>query len=358
MKDSKDKVIDILSEIKLPNSSEDLISLKCIDNIKYDKDLTIITIGLNSSEMKYKEIIKRNCLFHFENKDPKSNYEFEFVIDKKRSDSISNNEIKKDEKIKIKNIKNIIAISSGKGGVGKSTISSNISVSLAKLGYKVGLVDADIFGPSIPTMFNTENEQPNYKNINDKNIIIPIEQYGIKLISMGNIIPKEKAIIWRGPMASSALKQLFTDVEWKSLDYLIVDLPPGTSDIHITLSQSFEITGTIIVSTPQKVSTIDAEKAISMFRNENTNIPIIGLIENMSYFKENDNKHYLFGKGGGKKISTKHSFDFLGEVPIDNSISQSCDNGYPVSLKDNYISKVFKELSKNIDEKIMRLKNK
>lgn len=357
MKNQKEKVIEILSDIKLPNRNEDLISSKSVNNIKYDKDLTTITLSLNSSEIKYKEIIKRNCLFHFENKDPKSRYEIEFILDKNKDENAGILD-KNIEKTIIPNVKNIIAISSGKGGVGKSTISSNISVSLSKLGYSVGLIDADIFGPSIPTIFNTENEQPNYKIINEKNIIIPLEQYGIKLISMGNVIPKEKAVIWRGPMASSALKQLFTDVEWGKLDYLIVDLPPGTSDIHITLSQNFNITGTIIISTPQKVSTIDAEKAISMFQHKNTNIPIIGLIENMSYFQTDQKKHYLFGDGGGKKIAKKHSIEFLGEIPVDNKISESCDNGYPITLKENSISDLFMKISKNIDDKIISIKKK
>ncbi len=357
MKNQKEKVIEILSDIKLPNRNEDLISSKSVNNIKYDKDLTTITLSLNSSEIKYKEIIKRNCLFNFENKDPKSRYEIEFILDKNKDENADIPD-KKIEKTIIPNVKNIIAISSGKGGVGKSTISSNISVSLSKLGYRVGLIDADIFGPSIPTIFNTENEQPNYKIINEKNIIIPLEQYGIKLISMGNIIPKEKAVIWRGPMASSALKQLFTDVDWGKLDYLIVDLPPGTSDIHITLSQNFSITGTIIISTPQKVSTIDAEKAISMFQHKNTNIPIIGLIENMSYFQSDKKKHYLFGEGGGKKIAEKHSIKFLGEIPVDNKISESCDNGYPITLKENSISDLFMSISKNIHDKIISIKKK
>ena len=360
MKDQKEKVIDILSKIKLPNTNEDLISSNSLKNIKYEKNLTTIILSLTSFQIKYKEIIKRNCLFHFENKDPNSKYEIKFIINKKKELSSDNsqetNEINK--KIETKNIKNIIAISSGKGGVGKSTISSNISISLSKLGFQVGLIDADIFGPSIPTIFNTENEQPNYKTINKKNIIIPIEQYGIKIISMGNVIPKEKAIIWRGPMASSALKQLFTDVEWGDLDYLIVDLPPGTSDIHITLSQSFNVSGTIIISTPQKVSIIDAEKAISMFKHKNTNIPIVGLIENMSYFQDNNKKHYLFGSGGGKSISEKYSIKFLGEIPIDKKISESCDTGYPITLKENYISDLFLKISKNIHDKIISLKNK
>ena len=344
----KEDILKSLSNVLDPDIKKDLVSLNMIKNIKIKDKEVSFDIELTTPACPLKEKIKNDCLQELEKINKEVSYNINFT----------SNVIPFDKNSMVKNIKNIIAITSGKGGVGKSTISSNISVSLSKLGYRVGLIDADIFGPSIPTIFNTENEQPNYKIVNKKNIIIPLEQYGIKLISMGNVIPKEKAVIWRGPMASSALKQLFTDVEWGKLDYLVVDLPPGTSDIHITLSQNFNITGTIIVSTPQKVSTIDAEKAISMFQHKNTNIPIVGLIENMSYFKNGGKKHYLFGDGGAKKIAKKHSIQFLGEIPVDNMISKSCDSGYPITLKENYISDLFMKISKNIDDKIISLKNK
>ncbi len=340
---NEEQVINALSKVNDPDLKKDLVSLKMIKNISLTKNKLSFEIVLTTPACPLKEKIKNDCLKELKKINSKTKIEISF----------SSNVKPFDKKSMIKNIKNIIAISSGKGGVGKSTISSNLAVGLGKMGAKVGLIDADIFGPSIPTMFNCENEQPSIKKIDGKNIIMPIEQYGIKLLSMGLLIPKNKAVIWRGPMASSAMKQLIVDVDWGELDYLIVDLPPGTSDIHITLSQNFPVTGTVIVTTPQKVSTNDAEKAISMYNQEQTKIPIIGLIENMSYYKDdNSNKHYIFGKDGGKKLCDTFSIDFIGQIPIENKISEAGDSGYPIILKENHISDVFKTISQNIARKI------
>ena len=337
------QIIKALSKVNDPDLKKDLVSLNMIKNISIDNNVISFEIVLTTPACPLKEQIKKDCL----NELNKINNNLKYNI------TFSSNVVPFDKKTMIKNIKNIIAISSGKGGVGKSTIASNLAVGLGNMGAKTGLIDADIFGPSIPTMFNCENEQPTIKKSKEKNIIIPIEQYGIKLLSMGLLIPNNKAIVWRGPMASSAMKQLILDVEWGELDYLIVDLPPGTSDIHITLSQSFPVTGTVIISTPQKVSTNDAEKAISMYNQEQTNIPIIGLIENMSYFiDDNDKKNYLFGKDGGKTLCNKFSIDFIGQIPIDKRISDGSDLGYPIILKENKISDIFKTLSQNIARKI------
>jgi len=337
------RIIKALSKVNDPDLKKDLVSLNMIKNISIDNNVISFEIVLTTPACPLKEQIKKDCL----NELNKINNNLKYNI------TFSSNVVPFDKKTMIKNIKNIIAISSGKGGVGKSTIASNLAVGLGNMGAKTGLIDADIFGPSIPTMFNCENEQPTIKKSKEKNIIIPIEQYGIKLLSMGLLIPNNKAIVWRGPMASSAMKQLILDVEWGELDYLIVDLPPGTSDIHITLSQSFPVTGTVIISTPQKVSTNDAEKAISMYNQEQTNVPIIGLIENMSYFiDDNDKKNYLFGKDGGKTLCNKFSIDFIGQIPIDKRISDGSDLGYPIILKENKISDIFKTLSQNIARKI------
>lgn len=337
------QIIKALSKVNDPDLKKDLVSLNMIKNISIDNNVVSFEIVLTTPACPLKEQIKKDCL----NELNKINNNLKYNI------TFSSNVVPFDKKTMIKNIKNIIAISSGKGGVGKSTIASNLAVGLGNMGAKTGLIDADIFGPSIPTMFNCENEQPTIKKSKEKNIIIPIEQYGIKLLSMGLLIPNNKAVVWRGPMASSAMKQLILDVEWGELDYLIVDLPPGTSDIHITLSQSFPVTGTVIISTPQKVSTNDAEKAISMYNQEQTNIPIIGLIENMSYFiDDNDKKNYLFGKDGGKTLCNKFSIDFIGQIPIDKRISDGSDLGYPIILKENKISDIFKTLSQNIARKI------
>ena len=337
------QIIKALSKVNDPDLKKDLVSLNMIKNISIDNNVVSFEIVLTTPACPLKEQIKKDCL----NELNKINNNLKYTI------NFSSNVVPFDKKTMIKNIKNIIAISSGKGGVGKSTIASNLAVGLGNMGAKTGLIDADIFGPSIPTMFNCENEQPTIKKSKEKNIIIPIEQYGIKLLSMGLLIPNNKAVVWRGPMASSAMKQLILDVEWGELDYLIVDLPPGTSDIHITLSQSFPVTGTVIISTPQKVSTNDAEKAISMYNQKETNIPIIGLIENMSYFiDDNDKKNYLFGKDGGKTLCNKFSIDFIGQIPIDKRISDGSDLGYPIILKENKISDIFKTLSQNIARKI------
>ena len=333
------QIIKALSKVDDPDLKKDLVSLNMIKNISINNNVVSFEIVLTTPACPLKEKIKNDCL----NELNKINNNVKYNI------TFSSNVVPFDKKTMIKNIKNIIAISSGKGGVGKSTIASNLAVGLGNMGAKTGLIDADIFGPSIPTMFNCENEQPTIKKSKEKNIIIPIEQYGIKLLSMGLLIPNNKAVVWRGPMASSAMKQLILDVEWGELDYLIVDLPPGTSDIHITLSQSFPVTGTVIISTPQKVSTNDAEKAISMYNQQQTNIPIIGLIENMSYFiDDNNKKNYLFGKDGGKTLCNKFSIDFIGQIPIDKRISDGSDLGYPIILKENKISDIFKTLSQNI----------
>ncbi len=340
---NKEQILNCLSNVLDPDIKKDLVTLNMIKNIKIDDMKVSFDIELTTPACPLKEKIKNDCLKELNKVINGLTYEINFT----------SNVIPFDKNSIVKNIKNIIAITSGKGGVGKSTIASNIACGLSKMGAKVGLIDADIFGPSIPTMFNCENEQPTFKKENEKNIIIPIEQYGVKLVSMGLLVPKDRAIIWRGPMASSAMKQLIIDVEWGELDYLIVDLPPGTSDIHITLSQNFPVTGSVIVTTPQKVSTIDAEKAIAMFHQEKTKVNILGIIQNMSYFISSDGeKHFIFGENGGVELSNKFSLELLGELPIDKEISESSDNGFPLVLKEEESSKIFEKICHNIARKI------
>jgi ATP-binding protein involved in chromosome partitioning len=252
-------------------------------------------------------------------------------------------------------VKNIVAIASGKGGVGKSTVTSNLAVALAQAGAKVGLIDADIYGPSIPTMFNCEFEQPEIKQINGRNIIIPIEQYGVKLISIGFLAPPDSAIVWRGPMASSALKQFFSDADWGELDYLLIDLPPGTSDIHLTLVQTVPVTGAVIVTTPQKVALADANKGLAMFKQPQINVPILGIVENMAYFTPEelpDNKYYIFGKDGGKNLSEKYNVPLLGQIPLVQSIRESGDSGLPAAMKEGPVGEAFKELAETLARQI------
>lgn len=238
-------------------------------------------------------------------------------------------------------VKNIIAISSGKGGVGKSTVSANLAVSLAKMGYKVGLLDADIYGPSVPKMFGIEDEKPLVEHIEGRDLIIPAERYGVKMLSIGFFVDKKSAIVWRGSMASSALKQFIGDASWGELDYFLIDLPPGTSDIHLSIVQTLAVTGAVVVSTPQEVALADARKGVDMFKSEKINVPIIGLVENMAYFTPAelpDNKYYIFGKEGAKRLSEEMGIKLLGQIPIVQSICEGGDNGVPVALNENTIT--------------------
>ncbi|MBF0648131.1 Mrp/NBP35 family ATP-binding protein [Dysgonomonas sp. GY75] len=238
-------------------------------------------------------------------------------------------------------VKNIIAISSGKGGVGKSTVSVNLAVALAKKGYKVGLLDADIFGPSLPKMFGEEEAQPYLEPIDGKEYIIPVEKYGVKMLSIGFFVNKNDAVVWRGAMAGNALKQLIADANWGDLDYFLIDFPPGTSDIHLTLVQTLAITGAVVISTPQEVALADARKGINMFTNDKVNVPILGLVENMAWFTPAElpeNKYYIFGKDGAKNLAEDMNVPLLGQIPIVQSICEGGDKGTPVALNENTIT--------------------
>lgn len=254
------------------------------------------------------------------------------------------------------NVKNIIAVASGKGGVGKSTVAANLAVSLASMGYKVGLLDADIFGPSQPKMFQVEEVQPTLEKIGERELIQPAENYGVKLLSIGFFVNKEDAVLWRGAMASNALKQLISDGNWGDLDYFLIDLPPGTSDIHLTLVQTLAITGVVIVSTPQEVALADARKGISMFTSEKVNVPILGLIENMAWFTPAElpeNKYYIFGKEGVTRLAEELNVPLLGQIPIVQSICDSGDKGTPAALNENSITgNAFHSLAENIIQQI------
>lgn len=251
-------------------------------------------------------------------------------------------------------IKNIIAIASGKGGVGKSTVSANLAIALSKLGHKTAILDADIYGPSIPLMFDVVNEKPMVREENGQQWIIPVEKYGIQVLSIGFFVDPAQALIWRGPMAANALKQLLNETDWNDLDYLVIDLPPGTGDIQLTLAQEFKINGIAIVSTPQEVALADARKALSMFNTEQISIPILGLVENMSYFTPAelpDNKYYIFGREGGKKLAETSGVPLLGEIPLVQGICDSGDKGMPVTLDDESpVTEAFMTLAKNVVE--------
>ncbi len=252
-------------------------------------------------------------------------------------------------------IKCLIAVGSGKGGVGKSTVSANLALSLAKKGYKVGLADADVYGPSIPTLFNVENAEVMVADVEGQELMLPIEKYGIKMMSIGFMVDKDSPLMWRGPMASNALIQMLSETYWGELDFLVLDMPPGTGDIQLTLIQTFHPKGSIFVCTPQQLAIADVRRAVNMFKDENAKIPVFGLVENMAYFTPKElpnNKYYIFGKDGGKKLAEELNVDFLGQIPISEEVSEGNDNGNPVAMQfDSIEAKAFMELADNVIEK-------
>ena len=300
-------VLQALSTVEDPDLKKDLVTLNMIQDIKIDGNKVSFTVELTTPACPLKEMIKNDCLAAI------SGHLGENVEVNINMSSIVTSSRLQGTPI-LPNVKNIIAVSSGKGGVGKSTVTANLAVSLVKNGATVGIIDADIFGPSIPTMFNCENEQPSLVEKDGKNFIVPIEQYGVKLISIGFLTPSDNAVIWRGPMASSALKQFFSDADWGELDYLLIDLPPGTSDIHLTLVQSVPVTGALIVTTPQKVALADAIRGVAMFKQDQINVPVLGIIENMAWFTPAElpeNKYYIFGQDGGKQLAEKYDIPLI-----------------------------------------------
>lgn len=259
----------------------------------------------------------------------------------------------------LNNVKNIIAVASGKGGVGKSTVSANLAIALALQGYKVGLLDADVYGPSIPIMYGVQSERPFVEKINEKEYIIPVEKFGVKLISIGFFVKEEDALIWRGAMATSAIKQLIEDVLWGDLDYFVIDLPPGTGDVPLTMVQTIPLTGAVVVTTPQKVAIADVMKSVSMFKNNSIEVPVLGIVENMSYFTPSDmsdKKYYIFGKDGGIDLANRFNVKLLGQIPIDENVVVNADNGVP-AIQNTSISEAFVELAKKVVEQV-EIRNK
>ncbi len=337
-------ILKALSTVEDPDLKKDLVTLGMIKDVKLGVNSVSFTVVLTTPACPLKELIKNNC-----EKAIKELVSDEIDIYITMSSSVTT--IREDNPF-LKGVKNIIAISSGKGGVGKSTVASNLALALKEMGAKVGLIDADIFGPSIPTMFKAENARPGVAQVNGKNVLLPIEVYGIKLLSIGFLTPAEEAVVWRGPMASSALRQFLTETDWGELDYLLIDLPPGTSDIHLTLVQTVPVTGAVIVTTPQKIALADTQKGISMFKQKAINVPILGLVENMAYFTPAElpeNKYYIFGKDGGKIMAQRYDVPFLGEIPIVQSICEAGDNGEPIVMnQDSLVSKAFMEIGKEL----------
>lgn len=327
---TKEKVLDALRQVQEPDLKADLVSLNMIRDVHIDHERISFTVVLTTPACPLKEKIKSDCLEAL-HKHLGQNIEIDIQMTAEVRSSQSAS--------LLQGVKNVVAVASGKGGVGKSTVTANLAVALARTGARVGIVDADIFGPSIPTMFGVEGERPPVQEIEQKQYIIPVQAHGVKIISMGFLAPEESAIVWRGPMASKALIQFFGDVYWGELDYLLVDLPPGTSDIHLTLVQSIPLSGAVVVTSPQKVALADAIKAIAMFRQAQINVPLLGLIENMAYFTPLElanHRYYIFGKDGGKLLAERYSIPFLGEVPIVQAVREGGDSGIPITVEDEH----------------------
>ncbi len=341
-----EEILNALRTVNDPDLKKDLVTLNMIKDLVIDGNTIRFSVVLTTPACPLKEMIRKDCEKAIRQVAPGANLQINMTS------SVTSI---RDNAPLLTGVKNIIAVASGKGGVGKSSVTTNLAVALAKSGAKVGLIDADIFGPSIPTMFNCESEQPEVREINGKQAIIPLEQYGVKLMSIGFLTPPNSAVVWRGPMASSALKQFITDAQWGDLDYLFIDLPPGTSDIHLTLVQTVPVTGVVIVTTPQKVALADATKGLVMFQQPQINVPILGVVENMAYFTPAElpqNKYYIFGEQGGKNLAEKFNVPFLGQIPLVQSIRESGDSGLPAVLKDGPTAAAFSELAESLARQI------
>ncbi len=345
----KNQIIDALRHVDDPDLRKDLVTLNMIENIIIDGEKVTFDVVLTTPACPLKNQIRQACVdaihqYVAQGVDVEINMTSSVTTRRRETDAM------------LKEVKNIIAVGSGKGGVGKSTVAVNLAIALAKTGAKVGLIDADIYGPSIPMMFGMVNERPTGYDKDGKTYVYPFEKFGIKVLSIGFFVDQSKALIWRGPMASMALRQLFTDAEWGSLDYMVIDLPPGTGDIPLTLIQDFPLTGAIIVSTPQQVAIADVRKAADMFRNDKINIPILGLVENMSYFsppESPEKKYYIFGQSGCGKFARELNIPLLGQIPIVSAISESGDAGIPMAVNDDSIAATaFKKLSENVAQQI------
>jgi ATP-binding protein involved in chromosome partitioning len=348
---TKEKVLEALSNVQEPDLGKDLVTLNMVKDIEIEGNTISFTVVLTTPACPMKDMIKNACINAIKllvNKEAAVNVNFTSNTTTKRTDTGAI----------LPKVKNIIAVVSGKGGVGKSTVAANLALALSQGGATVGLMDADIYGPSVPIMFGLRGERPMMMEIEGKGMIVPMERYGIKLISIGFLVDEKNAVVWRGPMASSAIRQFVTDVYWGELDYLVVDMPPGTGDIHLTMMQLVPITGAVIVTTPQDVALADAKKGIAMFGQAQTNIPVIGLVENMSYFTPEelpDNKYYIFGKDGGKRLADEYDLPFLGQIPLVQSIREGGDQGVPVMMSNDSITKkAFQEFTSTVVRNIAR----
>ncbi|MEO0895626.1 MAG: Mrp/NBP35 family ATP-binding protein [Bacteroidota bacterium] len=327
------KVLAALSHVDDPDLKKDLVTLGMIKDIKIKGKKVDFTVVLTTPACPMKDAIQNACI-----------NAVKLMVDKEAEVNVNMTaQVVKDMNNQVlPGVKNVIAISSGKGGVGKSTVSANLAIALAQSGAKVGLIDADIYGPSIPIMFGFENERPTLEKVNGRDLLVPFERHGVKLMSIGVLVRSEQAVVWRGPMASKALRQLIFDTNWGEIDYLLVDLPPGTGDIHLTLVQALPVTGAVVVTTPQQVAVSDARKGADMFQLAQIQVPLLGVIENMAYFvpfDQPEKKYYIFGEGGGKRLAEATGIPLLGEIPMREKMAERADKGSPAILGEDEILK-------------------
>jgi len=346
---TQEQVLDALRYVEEPDLKKDLVTLNMVEDIRVDGKNVSFSVILTTPACPLKALIERACInaiVHYVDADA--------IVKVNMTSRTTSGRVTDD--VLLPGVKNIVAVASGKGGVGKSTVAANLAVALALKGAKVGLIDADIYGPSQHIMFGLEHERLFVNEREGKTYMLPIEKYGVKLLSIGFLVDPGKAIPWRGPMASKALRQLFSDAEWGELDYLLIDLPPGTGDIHLTLVSAVPLTGAVVVSTPQHVALADAQKGINMFQLPAVNVPVLGLVENMSYFTPAElpeNKYYIFGKDGCKKLAEEMNVSFLGQIPLVQSIREGGDSGHPAVMDENTpVAKAFVDLADQVVRQI------
>tara|TARA_R110000868_G_scaffold141147_9_gene357374 strand:+ start:7083 stop:8219 length:1137 start_codon:yes stop_codon:yes gene_type:complete len=354
MKLNKQDILKALETITVPGEGQNMVESGAVKNIVTFADEVIVDITIKNPSLQAKkrtevDILKTIHEQVYEKAKITVNVKVEAPI------AAKTNVIKGKA---IPGIKNIVAVASGKGGVGKSTVTANLAVTLAKMGFKVGVLDADIYGPSMPIMFNVEAEKPLAVNVDGKSKMKPVENYGVKILSIGFFTQPNQAVVWRGPMAAKALNQMIFDAAWGEIDFLLLDLPPGTGDIHLSIMQSLPITGAVVVSTPQNVALADARKGVAMFQQESINVPVLGIIENMAYFTPDElpnNKYYIFGKEGAKNLAEDLEIPFLGELPLVQSIREAGDVGRPAALQiATPLEKAFEKLTQNVVQEVVR----
>jgi ATP-binding protein involved in chromosome partitioning len=353
LKFNKQDIEQALKTITVPGEGQNMIESKAVKNIMVFADEVIVDITISNPSLQAKKRTEVDIL--------KAIHELVYakakiqVNVKVEASTQPKNEIKGKS---IPGIQNIVAVASGKGGVGKSTVTSNLAVTLSKMGFKVGVLDADIYGPSIPIMFDVQNEKPLAVNVDGKSKMKPVESYGVKILSIGFFTKPDQAVVWRGPMAAKALNQMIFDAAWGELDFLLIDLPPGTGDIHLSIMQSLPITGAVVVSTPQTVALADAKKGVAMFQQESINVPVLGIIENMAYFTPEelpDNKYYIFGNAGAKHLAEDLKVPFLGEIPLVQSVREAGDLGRPAAMQEaTPIEDAFNKITQNVAQEVVR----